>query len=77
MKAGDDHMARRFCDAVERLLATKSEPSAGDPVWNLASVCFTEALVLGAEDDVIARARPWFGEATTRDIEDMLRQAGK
>ncbi|WP_205697556.1 hypothetical protein [Conexibacter sp. SYSU D00693] len=76
VKTGNDHMARRFCDAIEWLMATKTEPAADDPVWNLAGVCFTEALVMGGEDEVVARARPWFGEATTRDIDYMLRQRG-
>lgn len=76
VRRGNDHMARRFCDAIETLLATETDPPGDDPVWNLAGVAFTEALVMGGENDVIARARRWFGEATSRDIDYMLLQRG-
>ncbi|MFL5909395.1 MAG: hypothetical protein ACJ768_02330 [Gaiellaceae bacterium] len=65
--------ARRFAEAVETLMDTRARPRADDSVWNLAGVAFTESLVAGEEDDVVARAWPWFGPSTRRDIKYLRR----
>jgi hypothetical protein len=74
VRAGDDGPAERFVEAIEPLMTTSVNPPANDRVWNLAAVCFVEALVMeGSWDDVIERARAWMGPNTSRDVDRMFR----
>jgi hypothetical protein len=74
VRAGDHDPAERFVAAIEPLMTTDVEPPSDDRVWNLAAVCFVEALVTQASwDDVIETARAWMGPNTMRDIDQMFR----
>jgi hypothetical protein len=70
VRAGDHEPARRFVDAVEVLMTTSVEPSADDPVWNLAGVAFVESLALDGDwADAVPTIRSWMGPRTVRDFE--------
>jgi hypothetical protein len=70
VRSGDGEAARRFVAAIEPLMTTDAEPPATDPVWNLAGVCFVEALQ--NDEDVVVAARPWMGPNTARAFELIL-----
>jgi hypothetical protein len=68
-RRGDSERARRFVEAIEPLMTTDIKPPANDRVWNLAGVCFVEALVMNGDDDVIEVARRWMGPNTSEDVQ--------
>lgn len=72
VRSGNHEPARRFVEAVEPLMTTQINPKANDRVWNLAGVCFAEALVMNGDDDVIESARPWMGPNTWEDVQHMF-----
>jgi hypothetical protein len=67
VRSGESDPARRLVSAIELLMTTDVEPPANDRVWNLAGVCFVEALQ--NDQDIIDAVRSWMGPNTTKAFE--------